>query len=119
MVVLTLLSSHGFFALSHQATFSTIPWQAAFIGVPGNFAFQSVPAALVGAHLFASYIITVAALPLSLTYFGIAVQSRNALAHRSYMLLMFSALSVRFFFSFLYLLSRSHALKRSKSLCMV
>uniref|UniRef100_A0A915AER8 GPI ethanolamine phosphate transferase 3 n=3 Tax=Ascarididae TaxID=6250 RepID=A0A915AER8_PARUN len=94
MVVLTLLSSHGFFALSHQATFSTIPWQAAFIGVPGNFAFQSVPAALVGAHLFASYIITVAALPLSLTYFGIRMQSRNALAHRSYMLLMFSALSV-------------------------
>ncbi|VDM23970.1 unnamed protein product [Toxocara canis] len=94
MVLFTLLASHGFFALSHHATFSTIPWQAAFIGVPGNFHFQFVPAALVGAHLFASYIITTAAIPLSLTYFATVAPPRNALAHRSYTLLVFSALPV-------------------------
>lgn len=63
-VFIVFLSSHGFYSLSHQPTFSSIPWQAAFIGVPGNFAIQLVPAALVVIHIFASQILTSVALPM-------------------------------------------------------
>uniref|UniRef100_A0A8R1TM52 GPI ethanolamine phosphate transferase 3 n=1 Tax=Onchocerca volvulus TaxID=6282 RepID=A0A8R1TM52_ONCVO len=64
IALLVFLSSHGFFALSHQPTFSSIPWQAAFVGIPGNFAIQIVPGAVIIAHIFASQIITSAALPM-------------------------------------------------------
>ncbi|VDK44489.1 unnamed protein product [Anisakis simplex] len=93
MMLFILLAYHGFFALSHHATFSTIPWQAAFIGVPGNFEFQSVQAALVITHLYASSIITVVALPLSLTYCSTTIP-RNALAYRSYAFLIFTSIPV-------------------------
>ncbi|KAM3720914.1 GPI ethanolamine phosphate transferase [Dirofilaria immitis] len=89
MVFIVLLSSHGFFALSHQPTFSSIPWQAAFVGVPGNFAIQIVPGALVIAHIFASQIITSAALPML-----VARQNyrQSGLSYWTYKLILFHSL---------------------------
>ncbi|CAG9538977.1 unnamed protein product [Cercopithifilaria johnstoni] len=89
IVLLVFLSSHGFFSLSHQPTFSSIPWQAAFVGVPGNFAIQIVPGALVVAHIFASQIITSVALPM------LVVQQnhrQSGLSHWTYKLILFHSL---------------------------
>ncbi|MFH4979999.1 hypothetical protein AB6A40_006708 [Gnathostoma spinigerum] len=63
MVFLTLLTSHGFFALGHQPTFQSIPWQAAFIGVPGNFFLQFIPGFLVICHIFSCHILVSVSLP--------------------------------------------------------
>uniref|UniRef100_A0A915PZ24 GPI ethanolamine phosphate transferase 3 n=1 Tax=Setaria digitata TaxID=48799 RepID=A0A915PZ24_9BILA len=89
VVFVVLLSSHGFFALSHQPTFSSIPWQAAFVGVPGNFAYQAVPGMLVIAHIFASQIITSVALPM------LVVQQnyqQSGLSHWTYKMILFHSL---------------------------
>ncbi|VDK87918.1 unnamed protein product, partial [Litomosoides sigmodontis] len=88
-VFLVFLSSYGFFSLSHQPTFSSIPWQAAFVGVPGNFAIQMVPGALVVAHIFASQIITSVALPMLVVRQNCR---QDGLSHWTYKLILFHSL---------------------------
>ncbi|VDO43333.1 unnamed protein product [Brugia timori] len=89
IILIVFLSSHGFFSLSHQPTFSSIPWQAAFIGVPGNFAIQIVPGALVIAHIFASQIITCVALPMLVMQQN---YRQSGLSHWTYKLILFHSL---------------------------
>lgn len=91
IVFLVFLSSYGFFSLSHQPTFSSIPWQAAFVGIPGNFIIQIVPGALVVAHIFASQITTSVALPM------LVIQQnyrQSGLSHWTYKLILFHSLKV-------------------------
>ncbi|VDN03644.1 unnamed protein product [Thelazia callipaeda] len=89
LAFIAFLSSHGFFALSHQPVFTAIPWHAAFVGVPGNFTPLVVPAALVIAHIFASQILTCIVLPML-----VACQSRSqlGLSYWTYKLLLFNSL---------------------------
>ncbi|VDN24490.1 unnamed protein product [Gongylonema pulchrum] len=91
LTIIVLLMSHGFFALSHQPVFSSIPWQAAFIGIPGNFSWQALPATLVIMHIFAAHIIVCAALPMFMTQ---QLEHHYGLAHWSYKLLFFYSLKV-------------------------
>uniref|UniRef100_A0A0N5AMA1 GPI ethanolamine phosphate transferase 3 n=1 Tax=Syphacia muris TaxID=451379 RepID=A0A0N5AMA1_9BILA len=96
MVSYVLLETHGFYALSHHATFSTIPWQAGFVGVEGNFYFQAVPAVLVISHLFSSYIIVVLTIPYSLAKHAKLDPfcSTNGLVRRSSLFLFLQTLQV-------------------------
>ncbi|EFO24581.2 hypothetical protein LOAG_03903 [Loa loa] len=93
IVFIVFLSSHGFFSLSHQPTFSSIPWQAAFVGVPGNFAIQIVPGTLIVAHIFASQIITSVAVPMLVVKQN---YRQSGLSHWTYKLILFHSLKVSF-----------------------
>ncbi|VDN50814.1 unnamed protein product [Dracunculus medinensis] len=92
VLFLTLFSSHSFFALAHQSTFTSIPWNAAFVGIPGNFIYHWIPATLIIMHVFASQILYSFSLPL----FVFSIICATAL-HRRH-LMMWKVFAPKFIF---------------------